>query len=159
MTNTLDYDFVKLLYVVMSQTPKQISALTGWHVSVVELALFTDLKLRPEDQKPYTDMPLADRLKILDLERRQAFWRRYLLIESRIVDKTLTYLNNLPDEAISPKDLRTLAQVVTSMRAPAYSPEGAAELGEQSRTSVDCEARAREAAERLDALRAARGVQ
>lgn len=155
---SLDYQLIRLLFVVFSMDVEEIAAQLNENVHVVRLAVFSDMKLKVEDREAYESMPLQERVKVFDLERLQAFQARYVILESTILGKVQSLLASMDDDVLNPSTLSSLAKTLQTLRAPVYKEYDTEDL-ELRKSAKDCEAQAKLAIERLDQIRAQRLLQ
>lgn len=153
----LDYGLIRLLYTVLGMDKKAIAEALGVYQEVVTLVIQQDLKLTPRDQEPYKTLTTQERLRVFDAERIILFSSRYAVIESQLLDKVACCLQGMAEESITPKALRTLAAVVSTLRQPVYGKNEDVEQLCSAESAQSCEQRAREAIAKLDEMRAHRG--
>lgn len=153
----LDYGLVRLLYTVLGMDNKAIADTLRVYPEVVALAIQQDLKLTEKDREAYSNLTTQEKLRVFDVERVLLFASRYAVIEAQLLDKVAYCLQGMTEESITPKDLRTLAAVVTSLRQPIYGKNEDVEQLYSAESAQSCEQRARDAIAKLDEMRARRG--
>lgn len=153
----LDYGLVRLFYTVLGMDNKAIADTLRVHPEVVALAIQQDLKLTEKDREACSNMTTQEKLRVFDVERVLLFASRYAVIEAQLLDKVAYCLQGVTEESITPKDLRTLAAVVTSLRQPIYGKNEDVEQLYSAESAQSCEQRARDAIAKLDEMRARRG--
>lgn len=154
----LDYGLVRLLYTVLGMDNKAIADTLRVYPEVVTLAIQQDLKLTEKDREAYSNLTTQEKLRVFDAERVLLFASRYAVIEAQLLDKVAHCLQGMTGESITPKDLRTLSAVVTSLRQPIYGKSEDVEQLYSAESAQSCEQRARDAIAKLDEMRARRGA-